>query len=114
LALSFSPTARAIEVQAPQAYMVDFDTGVVLLDKNSDQKMAPSSMSKIMTTYLIFERLKSGDVKLDELLPVSEKAWQMGGSKMFVQVNSNVSVSDLLHGVIVQSGNDACVVLAEG
>ncbi|MBY0502208.1 MAG: D-alanyl-D-alanine carboxypeptidase [Alphaproteobacteria bacterium] len=104
----------AIDVQAPQAYMIDFNTGVVLLEKNADQKMAPSSMSKIMTAHLVFERLKSGDVKLEDMLHVSKEAWQMGGSKMFVQVNSQVSVGDLLQGAIVQSGNDACIVLAEG
>lgn len=114
LLLLISQPAFAIDVQAPQAYMVDFNTGVVLLEKNADQKMSPSSMSKIMTAHLVFERLKSGDVKLGDMLYVSKEAWQMGGSKMFVQVNSQVSVGDLLQGVIVQSGNDACIVLAEG
>ncbi|MBA3814016.1 MAG: D-alanyl-D-alanine carboxypeptidase [Alphaproteobacteria bacterium] len=115
LILAFTtPATAAIDVQARQAYMVDLQTGEVLLEKNADQQMAPSSMSKIMTAHLIFERLKSGDIKLDDLLHVSESAWRMGGSKMFVKINSNVSVEDLLYGVIVQSGNDACLVLAEG
>lgn len=114
LVLSLVTSAKALEVQAPQAYMVDFNTGTVLLEKNADQKMIPSSMSKIMTAYLIFDRLKGKDIKLDDLLYVSEKAWKMGGSKTFVQINSQVSVGDLLQGVIVQSGNDACIVLAEG
>ncbi len=105
--------ANAIELQAPQAYMVDLETGVVLLDKNAEQPMAPSSMLKIMTAYLVFERLKSGDTKLDDLLNVSKKAWQTEGSRMFVNVDSQVNLEDLLKGVIVQSGNDACVVLAE-
>lgn len=112
--LGFSTQAKAVDIQAPQAYMVDLQTGTILLEKNADQKMAPSSMSKIMTAHLIFERLKSGDIKLDDTLLVSEAAWRTGGSKMFVQLNSKVSIEDLLYGVIVQSGNDACVVLAEG
>jgi D-alanyl-D-alanine carboxypeptidase (penicillin-binding protein 5/6) len=106
--------ACAIETQAPQAYLVDFDTGVVLFEKNAEQKMAPSSMTKIMTAHLIFKRLKSGDIKLGDMLHVSENAWKMEGSKTFVQINSRVSVEDLLTGVIVQSGNDASIVLAEG
>lgn len=112
--LALTTQTLAIEVQAPQAYMIDLQTGTVLLEKNADQKMAPSSMSKIMTAHLIFERLKNGDIKLDDTLHVSEKAWRMGGSKLFVQVNSQVSIEDLLYGAIVLSGNDACLVLAEG
>jgi len=114
LALGLISSAKAIDVQAPQAYMVDFNTGTILLEKNADQKMVPSSMSKIMTAHMVFERLKSGDIKLDDTLYVSKEAWQMGGSKMFVKVESRVPVGDLLQGVIVQSGNDACIVLAEG
>jgi D-alanyl-D-alanine carboxypeptidase (penicillin-binding protein 5/6) len=106
--------ASAIETQAPQVYLIDFDTGVVLFEKNADQKMPPSSMTKIMTAHLVFKRLKNGDIKLGDMLFVSEKAWKMGGSKTFVQINSKVSVEDLLTGVIVQSGNDASIVLAEG
>jgi D-alanyl-D-alanine carboxypeptidase (penicillin-binding protein 5/6) len=105
---------KAIEIQAPQAYLVDLETGTILLEKNADQTMVPSSMSKIMTAYLVFDRLKNGDVKLDDLFHVGEKAWKMEGTRMFVNLNSKVSVEDLLKGVIVQSGNDACVVLAEG
>lgn len=105
---------QAVEIKAPQAYMVDLQTGTILLEKNADQRMAPSSMSKIMTAHLVFERLKSGDIKLDDQLLVSEAAWRTDGSKMFVKVNSKVSVEDLIYGVVVQSGNDACVVLAEG
>ena len=114
LVLCVTTKANAIEFKAPQAYMVDFDTGAILLEKNADQQMVPSSMSKIMTAHLVFERLKSGDIKLDDVMHVSEKAWRMGGSKMFVALNSQVNVADLLQGVIVQSGNDACIVLAEG
>ena len=109
-----SPPVSAIETTAREAFLVDATTGRVLLDKNSDVSMPPASMSKIMTTYLVFERLKDGRLSLDDELPVSEKAWRMGGSKMFVEVGKTVRVEDLLRGVIVQSGNDACIVLAEG
>ncbi|MCH7634440.1 MAG: D-alanyl-D-alanine carboxypeptidase [Proteobacteria bacterium] len=109
-----SPPVSAIETTAREAFLVDATTGRVLLDKNSDVSMPPASMSKIMTTYMVFERLKDGRLSLDDELPVSEKAWRMGGSKMFVEVGTTVRVEDLLRGVIVQSGNDACIVLAEG
>ena len=106
--------AAAIETTAREAFIVDVVTGRVLLAKNADDSMPPASMSKIMTTYLVFKRLKDGRVSLDDELPVSEKAWRKGGSKMFVEVGKQVRVEDLLRGVIVQSGNDACIVLAEG
>lgn len=102
-----------IDTSAREAIIVDFETGTVLLEKDADVPMPPASMSKIMTTYLVFERLKDGRLSLDDELLVSEKAWRMGGSKMFVEVGSRVRVEDLLRGVIVQSGNDACIVLAE-
>jgi D-alanyl-D-alanine carboxypeptidase (penicillin-binding protein 5/6) len=106
--------AAAIETTAREAFIVDATTGRVLLDKNADASMPPASMSKIMTTYMVFERLKDGRISLDDELPVSEKAWRKGGSKMFVEVGKQVRIEDLLRGVIVQSGNDACIVLAEG
>ncbi|MGF1594563.1 MAG: D-alanyl-D-alanine carboxypeptidase family protein [Kiloniellaceae bacterium] len=106
--------APTIETQAAQAFLLDVQTGAVLLDKNADQLMPPSSMSKMMTAYMVFERLKDGSLSLDDELPVSETAWRKGGSKMFVEVGSQIRVEDLLRGVIVQSGNDACIVLAEG
>jgi D-alanyl-D-alanine carboxypeptidase (penicillin-binding protein 5/6) len=102
-----------LDVQARQALIVDFATGATLLEKNADERMPPSSMSKLMTMYVVFEQLKSGRMQLDQTLPVSERAWRMGGSKMFVELGSQISVEDLIRGVIVQSGNDACVVLAE-
>ncbi len=98
---------------ARQALVVDFDTDATLLEKNADERMPPSSMSKLMTMYMVFDGLKQGRLKLDQELPVSERAWRMGGSKMFVQIGSQVKVEDLMRGVIVQSGNDACVVFAE-
>lgn len=106
--------AFAIETTAKHAYLVDADTGAVLFEKDAEVQMPPSSMSKLMTSYIVFERLKEGRLKLDDTLPVSEKAWRMQGSKMFVPLNESVRVEDLLHGVVVQSGNDACIVLAEG
>lgn len=99
---------------AREAYIVDAETGTVLLDKNAHEEMPTSSMSKTMTMYVVFEALKDGRLTLDTELPVSEKAWRMGGSKMFVEVNKKVKVEDLIQGVVVQSGNDATVVLAEG
>lgn len=106
--------AQAYECKAPYAYMKDLQTGVVLFEKDAEKPMVPSSLLKIMTAHLVFERLKNGDVKLRETFPVSTKAWKTEGSKMFVKVDSQVPVEELLKGVIVQSGNDACVVLAEG
>lgn len=106
--------AYAIETQAPQVFMKDLQTGEILFEKNADQQMVPSSMSKIMTIHLVLERLKSGDVKLDDKLHVSKEAWQKGGSRMFVQVDTQVPVEALLNGAGIQSGNDACMVLAQG
>lgn len=106
--------ARAEDTIAKQAIMLDYDTGTVLLEKNADQRMTPSSMTKEMTMYLTFEALKSGKLTMDQTLPVSERAWRMQGSKTFLPLNSQVRVEDLIRGVIIQSGNDAAVVLAEG
>jgi D-alanyl-D-alanine carboxypeptidase (penicillin-binding protein 5/6) len=106
--------AATIETAAREAILIDATTGAVLMEKDADVAMPPASMSKIMTAYMVFTRLKEGRLKLDDTLPVSEKAWKMGGSKMFVQVGTEIRVEDLLQGVIVQSGNDACIVLAEG
>ncbi|WP_198373392.1 D-alanyl-D-alanine carboxypeptidase family protein [Roseomonas rosulenta] len=102
-----------LDVVARQALIVDFATGAVLLEKNADQLMPPSSMSKLMTMYVVFEQLKAGRLQLDQTLPVSERAWRMAGSKMFVELGAQIKVEDLIRGVIVQSGNDACIVLAE-
>ena len=110
-AIAAPPT---IDTSAREAILLDYDTGAVLLNKNADQRTPPSSMSKLMTTYMVFDKLKKGDLRMSDELPVSPKAWRMQGSKMFVMVNSQVKVEDLLRGVIVQSGNDATVVLAEG
>lgn len=106
--------AQGFETAARQAFMVDFQTGAVLYNKNGDELMPPSSMSKLMTAFMVFERLAAGTLQMSDQMGVSEKAWKTGGSKMFVHVGDRVSVEDLLRGVIIQSGNDACVVLAEG
>ncbi len=103
----------AVDTGARWALMIDFNTGAELLNKNADEPMPPSSMTKLMTLYIVYSRLKEGRLKLDDMLPVSEKAWRMGGSKMFVQVGTQVKVEDLIRGIEVNSGNDACVVLAE-
>ncbi|MCW0182007.1 D-alanyl-D-alanine carboxypeptidase family protein [Zavarzinia sp.] len=106
--------AEALETPAREAVLIDLSTHTVLFEKNADESMVPSSMTKLMTIYILFEKLAKGAIKMEDMLPVSEKAWRMGGSKMFVRVGERVAVSDLLRGIIVQSGNDACVVVAEG
>jgi len=106
--------AGGIETQARHALILEAETGVVLLDKNADERIPPASMSKVMTAYIVFGMLKEGRAKLTDELPVSERAWRLQGSKMFVPIGGRISVDDLLKGVIIQSGNDACLVLAEG
>jgi D-alanyl-D-alanine carboxypeptidase (penicillin-binding protein 5/6) len=103
-----------LDTAAKWAIIMDFNTGATLLDKDGDAPMPPSSMTKLMTAYIVYSNLKSGHLQLDQELPVSEKAWRMQGSKMFVPLNGSVRVEDLIRGMIVQSGNDACIVLAEG
>jgi D-alanyl-D-alanine carboxypeptidase (penicillin-binding protein 5/6) len=107
-------SALTPDTQARQAVVLDFKTGAVLFEKNADERMPPSSMSKTMTAYMAFKAIKEGRLQLDSKLPVSQKAWRIQGSKMFVMVGTQVAVEDLLRGMIVQSGNDACIVLAEG
>ncbi len=93
--------------------LMDANSGQVLAEKNMNQRMDPASLTKMMTLYLTFSALRSGQIHLDDTVLVSEKAWHMDGSRMFIQVGSQVSVSDLIQGVVVASGNDACVALAE-
>jgi len=110
-------SAQSIETAAKQAIITDFASGATLMEKNADELMVPSSMSKLMTVYMVFDKLKSGAWKPADQLPVSETVWKKhvksGGSLMFLPVNSTASVDDLLKGVVIQSGNDACSVLAE-
>jgi D-alanyl-D-alanine carboxypeptidase (penicillin-binding protein 5/6) len=106
--------ASGLDTSAKQAVIIDMGTGMTLLSKNADQKMPTSSMSKVMTAYVVFDSLKQGRIKMDTMFPVSQKAWEKGGSKMFIEVGKKVSIEDLLKGLIVQSGNDAAIALAEG
>ncbi|MGJ8564800.1 MAG: D-alanyl-D-alanine carboxypeptidase family protein [Alphaproteobacteria bacterium] len=104
---------------APHVVIMDFDTGLVLYEKDARRAVAPASMTKIMTAELVFDRIRDGSLSLDTEFTVSEEAWRRGGgasgsSTMFLDLNSKVRVEDLLRGVIIQSGNDACIVLAEG
>ena len=105
---------HAIDTKADSAIILDVNSNTILFEKNSDMKQGPASMSKLMLTYMVFERLQNNSLSLDQEFIVSKKAWKYGGSKMFVKIGDTVSVNDLLKGVIIQSGNDACIVLAEG
>lgn len=113
LTVALATSAMALETPAKQAILLDYETGAVLFQKNADELMPPASMSKLMTVTMMMERLKDGSLKMEDTFPVSERAWRKGGSKMFVEVGKRVKVSDLLRGIIVQSGNDACIVVAE-
>jgi len=114
IALSAAPGAFALETLGKQVIIIDAKTNAVLFEKNADELMPPSSMSKIMTIYRLFELLKDKRLSMDDTFRVSEKAWRKQGSKMFVSVNSRVKIEDLIRGIIVQSGNDATIVVAEG
>lgn len=102
------------ETGAREAILMDAETGAVLYEKNADTPMHPASMSKLMTIAMLFDKLAEGSVKMDDTFLVSESAWRIQGSKMFVELGTRIPVHDLLRGIIVQSGNDACVVVAEG
>ena len=111
--------AQAMESRANYAMLIDAKSGVVLYEKNADARMSPASMSKLMTVLLVFEAIESGAISTEEEFFVSDNAWKKGGassggSTMFLKARSKVAVKDLLRGVIIQSGNDACIVLAEG
>ena len=106
--------ATDFETAAKQVIIVDYETGAELFAKNADEIMEPASMTKMMTIYMLFERLKNGSLSLEDTFLVSENAWRKQGSKMFVPVGGRVSVQDLIRGIIVQSGNDASIVVAEG
>ena len=93
--------------------LIEMGSGQVLSEEKADQRLEPASLTKLMTAYLTFSAIHQKTLALNQALPVSEKAWRMGGSKMFVRINTQVTVEDLIKGMIVQSGNDACIVLAE-
>ncbi|WP_339824307.1 D-alanyl-D-alanine carboxypeptidase family protein [uncultured Parasphingorhabdus sp.] len=109
--------APSFDTDAPIAYMTDLSSGAVLFEKNADKQIPPASMAKMMTVYVAFDLINKGKLKLDDKFRVNEetwKKWNNRGSTMFLGVGDQVSVSDLLHGIVTLSGNDACVVLAEG
>ena len=103
----------AIDTKAEHAIVVDFDTNEILFEKNSNLKTSPASMTKIMTIYAAFDRIKNTDLSIENECIVSAKAYKMGGSRTFLEIDDKVSINDLLKGIIIQSGNDASVALAE-
>ncbi|MBT4932720.1 MAG: D-alanyl-D-alanine carboxypeptidase [Rhodospirillaceae bacterium] len=112
-------SAQAVETLAKQVVLMDAETGAVLFEKDANVPMAPASMSKLMTLYMVFERLRDGRLSLEDKFSVSENAWRKGGAKsgsstMFLVPGKRVRIEDLVRGIIVQSGNDACIVIAEG
>ncbi|MBE9568319.1 MAG: D-alanyl-D-alanine carboxypeptidase [Proteobacteria bacterium] len=107
------PIPAPPDVAAKNYFVVDFASGKVLAEKNADEKIEPASITKMMTSYIVYKELDAGRLAMDEMVDISEKAWRMGGSRMYLEVNTKVSVHDLLKGLIIQSGNDASVALAE-
>lgn len=119
LALALPASAQTIETAAPYVILIDSDTNTVLLEKNADTPVPPASLSKLMTMEVVFEALKAGRLGLDDTFHISENAWRRGGapsggSTMFAAINSDIRLEDMIQGVIVQSGNDACIAIAEG
>ena len=113
----FSKNLYSFDIKARTAILQDFNSGKILFEKEPNREIYPASMTKIMTSIIAFELLKSGELSLDDTFTVSEKAWKLstaGYSSMFIMVGDDVSVEDLLKGIIVASGNDACIALAEG
>ena len=118
LVLAGIGSAGAIETQARNAILMDYDTGQYLYVKDHEKMVPPASMSKLMTVNMIFEKLKDGSLSLDDTFTVSERAWKLGGaasggSTMFLKIGEKVRVEDILKGILIQSGNDACIVAAE-
>ena len=113
LLLSLSGPAMAFDTRATAAWVMDMSTGTVLLEKDADRPLPPASMSKLMTVYMLFEAVRDGRVRLDDTFTVSPRAAAMGGSTMFLQEGDRPTVRELIMGIIVNSGNDACVVVAE-
>jgi D-alanyl-D-alanine carboxypeptidase (penicillin-binding protein 5/6) len=118
LAFAIWQPAQALDIAARQVLLIDYQTWTVLEEKEADAAMPPSSMSKLMTAYMLFDAIHSGAISLDDEFQVSEKAWReggaaSGGSTMFLEPNTRVRVEDILRGIIIQSGNDACIVVAE-
>jgi D-alanyl-D-alanine carboxypeptidase len=113
--ISQAPQApqSGLQCDAQSAILIDGLTGQILYEQNSHLRIPPASFVKILTLYLIFDALHAGQLKLDDLVTVSEKAWRTQGSKMFIKVGDRVKVDDLLKGIAIASGNDACIALAE-
>src|SRR5690606_22017884 len=108
-----TPVPAAPTINADSYILMDYHSNTLLAEKNSDQRVEPASITKMMTAYVVFDEIKKGQLAMDETSTISEKAWRTGGSKMFVEVDKQVLVEDLIRGMIVQSGNDASVALAE-
>jgi len=113
LILLISTKLIAIDTKAEQAVVIDFDTNEILFEKNSNLITPPASMTKIMSVYAAFDRLKNTELSINNECTVSAKAYKMGGSRTFLEIDDKVSIDDLLKGIIIQSGNDASVALAE-
>ena len=111
--LSITSKIYAIDTKATEAIVYDYNSQEILFEKNADIKTYPASMTKILTTYIVFDRIKNTNLSLSDKCSVSPKAYRMGGSRMFLEVSSKVTINDLLKGIIVQSGNDASVTIAE-
>lgn len=114
-----SAHAQLFETKAPQAFMIDAETGTILFSRDADKLIPPASLGKLMTMEVVFHALKTGRLRLDDVFQVSENAWRTGGavsggSTMFAEINSSIRVEDLILGVVVQSANDGCIILAEG
>ncbi len=108
-----APVPAPPQVAASGHLLIDFDSNLALSEENADKRLEPASLTKIMTTYTVFRELRAGNLSRNDTVLVSEKAWKTGGSRMFIEVGKRVSVDDLINGMIIQSGNDACVALAE-
>lgn len=116
--LAFATSANAFETKAENAILMDYETGTYLFVKNHETMIAPASMSKLMTVYILLHKIKDGEISLEDTFTVSQKAWEKGGaasggSTMFLKIGQEVKVEDLLRGILIQSGNDACITVAE-
>ena len=119
LALALPAQAQLFDTKARQTFMIDAESGTILLAKNADEPVPPASLAKLMTMEVVFDALTSGKARLDDTYKVSEYAWRTGGapsrtSTMFAALKSEIRVEDLIQGVIVQSANDGCIIIAEG
>ncbi|MBR2273279.1 MAG: D-alanyl-D-alanine carboxypeptidase [Alphaproteobacteria bacterium] len=117
-ALGLATNATAFETNARNAILMDYETGAYLFTKNHEEMIAPASMSKLMTVYVLLKKIKDGEISLEDKFTVSENAWRKGGaasggSTMFLRIDQEVKVEDLIKGILIQSGNDACIVVAE-